>query len=156
MEDGVGVDVGLGDGVEDGVGVDVDAALGAGAESRGAALSAGVAVSVAAGGRARPRASSGFGSGCEQAAPNMTAEVSATKYNRGLISFAFQRQYGCGRRASREVYLDTDFKFLYRRGMDGNRRPPEFSNLGIGLLRFEEWFEPFLNATTPVHPYSAE
>jgi hypothetical protein len=55
-----------------------------------------------------------------------------------------------------EIYQDTDFKFLYRPDMDGIEDSPEFSHLGIGPLRLDEWFEPFLNATTPVHPYSVD
>ena len=55
-----------------------------------------------------------------------------------------------------EIYQDTDFKFLYRPDMDGIEDSPEFSHLGIGPLRLDEWFEPFLNATTLVHPYSVE
>ena len=55
-----------------------------------------------------------------------------------------------------EIYQDTDFKLLYRPDMDGIEDSPEFSHMGIGPLRFDEWFEPFLNATTPVHPYSVD
>ena len=54
-----------------------------------------------------------------------------------------------------EVYQDSDFQLLYRPEVDGIEDSPEFSRLGIGNLRFDEWFEPFLNAATPVHPYSA-
>ena len=55
-----------------------------------------------------------------------------------------------------EIYQDSDFKLLYQPDMDGIEDSPEFSHLGIGLLRFDEWFIPFDNASTAVHPYSAE
>ena len=55
-----------------------------------------------------------------------------------------------------DIYQDTDFKFLYHADMDGFEDSPEFSQLGIGPIRFDEWFEPFLNSTAPVHPYSVE
>ena len=53
-----------------------------------------------------------------------------------------------------EIYQDSDFKLLYQPDMDGIEDSPEFSHLGIGLLRFDEWFIPFDNASTAVHLYS--
>ena len=40
--------------------------------------------------------------------------------------------------------------------LDGIEDSDVGAELGIGNLRFHEWFEPFLNATTQVHPYSWE
>ena len=54
------------------------------------------------------------------------------------------------------IYQDSDFKFLYQPEVDGIEDSPEFSYLGIGQLRFDEWFLPFDNAATAVHPYSAD
>ncbi len=53
------------------------------------------------------------------------------------------------------VYQDLDHEYLFGGRLDGIEDTDVGANMGIGLLRFNEWFEPFLNATTPVHPYSA-
>jgi len=55
-----------------------------------------------------------------------------------------------------ELYQDSDFNLLYQPEVDGIEDSAEFSFMGIGLLRFEDWFIPFDNAATVVHPYSAE
>ena len=54
------------------------------------------------------------------------------------------------------MYQDSDFKLLYHADVDGIEDSPEFAYLRIGHLRLEEWFIPFDNATTTVHPYSVE
>ena len=49
-----------------------------------------------------------------------------------------------------------DFEYLYDMRLDGIEDSEIGAEMGIGLLRFDEWFEPFLNAATSVHPYSWE
>ena len=44
-----------------------------------------------------------------------------------------------------DIYQDIDFKLLYQPDMDGIDHSPEFSHLGMGLLRFDEWLIPFDN-----------
>ncbi len=53
------------------------------------------------------------------------------------------------------VYQDRDHEYLFGGQLDGIEDTDVGASMGIGMLRFNEWFEPFLNATTPVHPYSA-
>lgn len=43
--------------------------------------------------------------------------------------------------------------YLYIQRFDGIEDSDVGANMGIGNLRFDEWFEPFLNAATPLHPY---
>ena len=51
-----------------------------------------------------------------------------------------------------EVYQDLDHEYLYRPEFDGIEDSDVGAAQGIGHLRFAEWFEPFLNAQTEVHP----
>jgi len=53
-----------------------------------------------------------------------------------------------------EAFQDLDVDILYDMALDGVEDTP----VGVSMdhLKFELWFEPFLNATTPVHPYAAE
>ena len=52
-----------------------------------------------------------------------------------------------------EAFQDMDIDILYDMALAGVEDPP----IGVSMdhLKFELWFEPFLNATTPVHPYAA-
>lgn len=54
------------------------------------------------------------------------------------------------------VLQDADIEWLYELAHDGIEDTEAAEQLGIGHLHFDEWFKPFLNATTTVHPYSAE
>jgi hypothetical protein len=55
-----------------------------------------------------------------------------------------------------DVYLqDADVELLYNLAFDGIEDSETGDELGLDHLRFENWFKPFLNATTAVHPYSA-
>ena len=51
---------------------------------------------------------------------------------------------------------DMDIKILYDMALDGIEDTPAGDSMGYGNLQFDQWFEPFLNASTPVHPYVAE
>ena len=51
---------------------------------------------------------------------------------------------------------DMDIKILYDMTLDGVENAPAGDSMGYGNLQFDQWFEPFLNASTPVHPYAAE
>ena len=55
-----------------------------------------------------------------------------------------------------EAFQDADFEYLYDMRLDGVEDSEIGAEMGIGLLHFDEWFEPFLNASTTVHPYSWE
>ena len=52
-----------------------------------------------------------------------------------------------------EALQDADHEFLFMPKADGIEDSPEGAQLGIGHLRFDEWFTPFLNASAQVHPY---
>jgi hypothetical protein len=54
-----------------------------------------------------------------------------------------------------DAYQDLDFLWLFDPKYDGIEESPEGAFLGIGNLRFEEWFEPFLNVPF-VHPYASK
>jgi hypothetical protein len=54
-----------------------------------------------------------------------------------------------------DAYQDMDFLWLFDPKYDGIEDSPEAAFLGIGNLRFEEWFEPFLNVPY-VHPYVSQ
>ena len=54
------------------------------------------------------------------------------------------------------AFQDLDFEVLYDMSIDGIEDTQVGASMGYGNLQFNEWFEPFLNATTPVHPYAAE
>ncbi len=51
---------------------------------------------------------------------------------------------------------DMDIGILYDMALDGVEDTTVGDNMGYGNLQFDQWFEPFLNASTPVHPYAAE
>ncbi len=50
---------------------------------------------------------------------------------------------------------DMDVEILYDMALDGIEDNPVGDSMGYGNLQFDQWFEPFLNATTPIHPYAA-
>lgn len=52
------------------------------------------------------------------------------------------------------VFQDADFEYLYVDRFDGIEDSDTGAKLAIGNLHFDEWFEPFLNAFTQIHPYS--
>ena len=49
---------------------------------------------------------------------------------------------------------DMDINILYDMALDGVENTPVGDSMGYGNLQFDQWFEPFLNASTPVHPYA--
>ena len=51
------------------------------------------------------------------------------------------------------AFQDADHELLYDMTRDGLEDSSVGARLGIGHLHFDDWFEPFLNAPTPVHPY---
>ena len=51
---------------------------------------------------------------------------------------------------------DLDIEILYNLALDGIEDTPVGDSMGYGNLQFDQWFEPFLNASTPIHPYVAE
>ena len=55
-----------------------------------------------------------------------------------------------------EAFQDADHEFLFQPEADGIEDSAEGARLGIGHLRFDEWFTPFLNASTQVHPYCTD
>ena len=55
-----------------------------------------------------------------------------------------------------DAFQESDFEYLYEMQFDGIEDSEVGAEMGIGNLHFDEWFEPFLNASTQVHPYSWE
>ena len=55
-----------------------------------------------------------------------------------------------------DAFQDTDHEFLFMPERDGIEDSAEAAHMGISPIRFDEWFTPFLNATTSVHPYCAD
>ena len=51
------------------------------------------------------------------------------------------------------AYQDSDYEYLYELSLDGIEDSPVGVEHGISNLHFDEWFIPFDNAQTPVHPY---
>ena len=51
---------------------------------------------------------------------------------------------------------DMDIMVLYNMSLDGIEDSSIGDEMGYGNLEFDKWFEPFLNASTPVHPYTAD
>ena len=51
------------------------------------------------------------------------------------------------------AFQDVDFMYLYDPASDGIEDSEVGRELGIDLLRFDEWFIPFDNATTTPQPY---
>ncbi len=49
---------------------------------------------------------------------------------------------------------DMDINILYDMALDGVENTAVGDSMGYGNLQFDQWFEPFLNASTPVHPYA--
>jgi hypothetical protein len=49
-----------------------------------------------------------------------------------------------------------DISVLYDMSLDGIEDTAIGDNMAFANLQFDQWFEPFLNATTPVHPYAAD
>ena len=49
---------------------------------------------------------------------------------------------------------DMDIVVLYDMALDGIEDTSVGDSMGYGNLEFDRWFEPFLNATTPIHPYA--
>jgi hypothetical protein len=54
------------------------------------------------------------------------------------------------------AFQDLDYEVLYDMSVDGIEDTTVGAEMAYGNLRFNEWFEPFLNATMPIHPYAAE
>ena len=50
---------------------------------------------------------------------------------------------------------DMDIKILYDMALDGIEDSQVGDSMGYGNLQFDQWFEPFLNASTQIHPYTA-
>ncbi len=56
-----------------------------------------------------------------------------------------------------QVYQDDmDISVLYDMSLDGIEDTSIGDNMAFANLQFDQWFEPFLNATTLVHPYAAD
>ena len=51
---------------------------------------------------------------------------------------------------------DLDIEILYNMALDGIEDTTVGDRMCYAHLQFDQWFEPFLNASTPVHPYAAE
>ena len=51
---------------------------------------------------------------------------------------------------------DMDIFILYDMSLDGVENTPIGDDMAYANLNFYKWFEPFLNASTPVHPYAAD
>ena len=51
---------------------------------------------------------------------------------------------------------DMDFVILYDMSLDGVESTSIGDDMAYANLNFGKWFEPFLNASTPVHPYAAD
>ena len=49
---------------------------------------------------------------------------------------------------------DMDIEILYDMSLDGIEGTSVGDRLGFGNLEFDRWFERFLNAITPIHPYA--
>ncbi len=48
-----------------------------------------------------------------------------------------------------------DIEILYDMALDGVEDTSVGISMGYGNLQFGDWFEPLLNASTPIHPYAA-
>ena len=51
---------------------------------------------------------------------------------------------------------DMDFVILYDMSLDGIESTSIGDDMAYANLNFYTWFEPFLNSSTPVHPYAAD
>ena len=51
---------------------------------------------------------------------------------------------------------DMDINILYDMALDGVEDTSVGDIMGYGNLQFDQWFESFLDASSPVHPYAAE
>lgn len=54
------------------------------------------------------------------------------------------------------AFQDADFEYLFDDRWDGVDEDAEAADLGLTQLRFDRWFEPFLNSQTTIHPYGRE
>ena len=50
---------------------------------------------------------------------------------------------------------DMDIAILYDMALDGIEDSPVGDSMSYENLQFDQWFKPFLNASTPIHPYTA-
>ena len=56
-----------------------------------------------------------------------------------------------------QVYQDdVDINILYDMSLDGIEDTTIGDNMAFANLQVDQWFELFLNASTPVHPYAAD
>ena len=51
---------------------------------------------------------------------------------------------------------DMDILILYDMSLDGIESTSIGDDMAYANLAFDKWFDPFLNAVTPVHPYAAD
>ena len=51
---------------------------------------------------------------------------------------------------------DMDIMILYDMSLDGVENTSIGDDMAYANLNLSNWFEPFLNASTPVHPYAAD
>jgi len=54
------------------------------------------------------------------------------------------------------VFQDVDIEILYNMALDGIEDTTAGDRMSYANLQFDQWFEPFLNASTPIHPYAAD
>jgi len=52
------------------------------------------------------------------------------------------------------VFQDFDFEILYQMELDGLEDSDAGAIMGVANLRFNDWFKPFKNAASEVHPYA--
>ena len=45
---------------------------------------------------------------------------------------------------------------MYDMSVDGIEDTTVGAEMALENIQFDKWFEPFLNATMPIHPYAAE
>ena len=50
------------------------------------------------------------------------------------------------------VFQDVDIDILYKMVLDGIEDTTVGDRMSYAYLQFDQWFEPFLNASTPIHP----
>ena len=62
----------------------------------------------------------------------------------------------CSEFADQAFQDDMDIMILYDMSLDGIEDSAVDEEMAFGNLQFDKWFYPFLNASTPVHPYTAE
>ena len=85
-------------------------------------------------------------------AEELAVHILVTEATRILAEEGEDPDYG----AFEDLYLqDADVELLYDLSFDGIEDTKTAEDLGMDHLHFEDWFKPFLNATSAVHPYSA-